>query len=326
VGSSNSGKSAILRALNWTINNKPSGDSFRSNWGGNTEISVCFDDKNIVDRIKTDKENIYMLKEMEFRSFGQDVPEEIRQVINMTDVNFQYQMDAPFLLSRTPGEVARYLNKIVNLDEIDLSLSSISSLTRKLNQELQFSQSQHEELLEQEKRYDWIDSAEKELTKAENLQIELEGLRKEKEDISYLIREIGSAKQEKEKVSEILKAKRLLNSAIKMDEDLMDMEDKLDSLYHIMAEITEIRLDMKEWNHLLESKNLWREAYELSEDISIQKSQLSDLEGLSGEIDYAWKDLVMLNTQIERWNKEFKDMMSDICPLCKQEIKERRIS
>ena len=40
VGPSDSGKSAILRALRWIVKNRPQGDVLRSHWGGETEASI----------------------------------------------------------------------------------------------------------------------------------------------------------------------------------------------------------------------------------------------------------------------------------------------
>jgi len=39
VGSTDSGKTAIIRALRWLIWNRPNGDSFRSTWGGDTKVT-----------------------------------------------------------------------------------------------------------------------------------------------------------------------------------------------------------------------------------------------------------------------------------------------
>ena len=48
VGNSDSGKSAILRALNWVITNRPSGDSYISNWGGPTYVIVETEEGTVI--------------------------------------------------------------------------------------------------------------------------------------------------------------------------------------------------------------------------------------------------------------------------------------
>ena len=46
VGTTDSGKTSILRALRWVIWNRPSGDDFRSWWGGNTSVEVIINERN----------------------------------------------------------------------------------------------------------------------------------------------------------------------------------------------------------------------------------------------------------------------------------------
>jgi DNA repair protein SbcC/Rad50 len=131
VGQSDSGKTAILRALRWVFWNRPGGDEFRSHWGGDTHVVVELTDGNVITREKGKAgRNAYILNGKEYVAFGQDVPEDIARVINITDVNLQQQMDSPFLLSETPGEVAKHFNKVANLDIIDHATSYIN---KKLN-------------------------------------------------------------------------------------------------------------------------------------------------------------------------------------------------
>lgn len=118
VGSSDSGKTAILRALRWVLWNKPTGDGFRSNWGGDTKVKININE-NIISRIKQNTSNFYFLNDLKFAAFGTNVPEEIIKAGNVTEINLQQQLDSPFLLSETPGNVAKHFNKIANIDKID---------------------------------------------------------------------------------------------------------------------------------------------------------------------------------------------------------------
>ena len=112
IGSSDSGKTTIIRTLNWLVNNKPAGEDFRSSWGGDTTVGVILNNNICISR-KRAKENLYTISSnkgvmsQEFRSFGQDTPLEIQQLLNFSDINIQYQLDPPFLLSATAGEVSK---------------------------------------------------------------------------------------------------------------------------------------------------------------------------------------------------------------------------
>ena len=111
IGNSDSGKTAIIRALLWVFTNRPLGDSIISNWADEVAVGVRFSEGVEIIRRRNKDFNGYILKnrdkQLEFKAIGTDVPEEIRQVINMNSINIQKQFDSPFLLADTPGEVAR---------------------------------------------------------------------------------------------------------------------------------------------------------------------------------------------------------------------------
>lgn len=132
VGSTDSGKSAIMRALRWVATNKPLGEGVRSWWGGDTEVEVCIDENKIT-RKRADDFNGYILNEGEFAANGVNVPAEVLKAFNINDVNLQRQLDAPFLLSESPGEVATHFNKVARLDQIDTGIQNIQKWINSLN-------------------------------------------------------------------------------------------------------------------------------------------------------------------------------------------------
>src|SRR4030066_1118308 len=144
IGSSDSGKTAVLRALRWCINNRPSGKAYISYWNrdkdGNpkegTSVSVI---KGLlkVKRERSEKFNGYDFGEDDkLEALKTDVPQEVSSFFNLSEVNIQKQMEAPFLLSESPAEIARFFNEIIHLDLIDTVLSKAELMRRRLNQDL----------------------------------------------------------------------------------------------------------------------------------------------------------------------------------------------
>lgn len=110
--------------------NRPAGTSI-IRWGANrTTVSSNINGKKIT-RIRGKGKNLYRLQNETFKAFGNDVPEKIANVANITENNFQGQHSLPFWFGETSGEVARKLNSIVNLSLIDTSLSYLSSTLSK---------------------------------------------------------------------------------------------------------------------------------------------------------------------------------------------------
>jgi len=136
LGHSDVGKSAILRAFRWVCFNKPSGTQFISHGTDTAFVEATFDD-NKVRRVRGPKENSYFLNGSEYKAFRDDVPEDIQTKLNLNpDLNFQGQLDPPFWLLKSPGEVSRELNQIVNLERIDRVLSKTSIELRRAKMEL----------------------------------------------------------------------------------------------------------------------------------------------------------------------------------------------
>lgn len=131
VGPNGSGKSAIIRALEWVLFNTWEGkaDGF-IRWGAESATVRLWTDRHVIRRHKGGSKNLYALDgvEIQFDSVNRrTVPEVITTAHLLSQDNFQGQLDSAFWFSLTPGEVVRSLNKIVNLEEIDASLSRAKS-------------------------------------------------------------------------------------------------------------------------------------------------------------------------------------------------------
>lgn len=138
VGSSNSGKSAIIRAILWCVYNRPTGtdillsDSALNAKGKQVEdMSVSITtDKGTCTRLRGKDCNQYELDGTVFEALKTDVPEQVQKFFNFQDVNVQKQMDSPFLLTRSNGEIAKFFNTIAHVDIIDSVLGRARELSR----------------------------------------------------------------------------------------------------------------------------------------------------------------------------------------------------
>lgn len=138
VGSSDVGKSAIIRALRWVATNAPNGDAFIRHGSKGSTVKL-FVDGHVVTRRRSLKgaTNEYLLDDNEYKAFGRTVPEPIEALINMGSTGWQQQHDAPFWFSESPGEVSRQLNAIVNLGIIDETLSGVAKTVNRARTSLE---------------------------------------------------------------------------------------------------------------------------------------------------------------------------------------------
>jgi len=138
-GESDNGKSAVIRAIRWVYENRPLGsDKLNSYWNEKFKepmsVKITFDNDKWVERIRSSTVNGYNYfdgeKVVNLEAVGSDVPRVISDFMNMSNVNFQFQFDSPYLLGMTSSEATKYLNEIIHLDSID-KIQSLAASDKK---------------------------------------------------------------------------------------------------------------------------------------------------------------------------------------------------
>lgn len=209
IGQSDCGKTAILRALQWVLTNKPAGTSFISNFAGDkAEASVTLEcDGHCIIRARNKGSvNFYSVDGTLLKAFGAgEPPEEVRDIAKMFPINISYQLDAPFLLSGSAGEVARYFNQISGLDKIDTALSNVASQLSAHKRDKQLVETALEDLKTQIATYSTLGQLEAQLLVVEKLILTQEQKQLRQAFVKKQITEI-SAMQQKLKAAERISA------------------------------------------------------------------------------------------------------------------------
>lgn len=316
VGTSDSGKTAILRGLNKVVNNKPSG-GLRRHGSKETEIILALEDNSNIARLMTNSRNEYQLNNSEpFKAFGQGVPEEITKLLNIQSVNFQQQMDPPFLLDDTPGEVAQTLNKAVNLDAIDRALGNIAKQSRDTQQEIKTAEAQIVQFGEDLKKFDHLPRLEKDIERLEDLNIRLQEVEEKRTRLDILIDQHKGISSKLAVLSDFLtiqpKVRLLLEKARRSEAtaqeqgNLRDIITSIGNLGDKIAKYGQITKAGPEVNRLIRVDKV-------SSELNKRKESLVYL------IDEAQKaewDIKTWGNFIIRQGKEFDKLMPDVCPLC----------
>lgn len=147
VGDSDSGKSAVIRALQWLVTNRPSGDSFVNANAKTVSVEITTP-TGTASRHRKPK-NGYTINGETFTAVARTVPEELRSVIDLQPINFQGQLLGQyFLVLDTPGEISRYLSTIFGFEIVDLLVAGI----KQAHQQVQYAITAAEEHLENVER------------------------------------------------------------------------------------------------------------------------------------------------------------------------------
>jgi DNA repair exonuclease SbcCD ATPase subunit len=315
VGSSGSGKSVILRSINWLINNRPGGDFFRSDWGGETSCKIEINN-HVIERVKNDTENLYILDndyKNPFKAFGQDVPEEIKKILNMSSVNFQYQMDAPFLFSNSSGEVARYINEIINLDIIDKTLANISKIKKQFEDKLNTEREILKQNQDQLSNYENLENIELLINFADKFEKCLDNKKEDKENIELLINNIIDCHKIIEKMNSCIKIEEKVNDFDVFRLNLNKQKDCLSSLISLYNNIITCNSSIEKINVYVGIEKNILEVDGLNSILDNKKVKIEKLKNIIDDLEYLNDSFSLNNLDLDKLNNQFKSLIPKEC-------------
>lgn len=129
TGKTEAGKSSAIRALGLILLNRAS-DAYLRHGKKVLEVELAVDGHTVT-RTKGKRKNEYTLDGKRFAAFGNKVPDEIADLLNVGPDNFQFQLDSPYWFADTGGQVSKRLNQIVNLTAID---DAVALVVKEVNQ------------------------------------------------------------------------------------------------------------------------------------------------------------------------------------------------
>lgn len=319
IGQSDCGKTAIIRALKWVIENRPNGDAFRSDWGGDTLVQLVTETDEIT-RIKTKSENSYQLNKTKFNAFSTNVPEEIKKALNMDEVNLQQQMDSPFLISDTSGNVATHFNRIAKLDKIDRGLSNVQKEIKLITSNITYTKIEIKRKAELLEEFVDLESFEKELNEIEKFVKLKETLIKDIQKGEYDVMTLNKLIISIDKQSIILEMEKSVDVILEMYEDVEAIHQNYIKIRKDSLKIHYLKVDIEtaEASILMESSiNRILEMYEKHTETT---QKLNELDELYSTIKHNEKSQEKSLKSILKLEKNFYKNFPAICPLCDTEI------
>lgn len=317
IGDSDSGKSSVFRALMWLFTNRPVGDSFRSWWGGDTEVWVLLKDGQKVGRIKGKGRNVYYIDDIEYEAVGNGPPpEQVARLLNLESVNFLSQMASPFLISESSGKVGRFLNDIAGLDVIDRAISNAASQLKKERAAFEQAKQDIRGLESDLKGYAWIDAADSGVADLEAVDSEIDTL---SGDIYWLEEQIGKIEEIEERIvsgSAVLPAKAEVERLVKLDASIGGMIYEVDALALLVERIELTEQEIEEKSAVLPAKAEVESLIALSDEVTAEEKEIKKLEYLLSLIERNAEEIEVAEWRLAEMESRFHELMPDICPLC----------
>ena len=308
IGKNALGKSWSLRALRLVALNKPAGDSY-INWDADkAKIRLSIDEKKVI-RIRSKNTNTYRLsgKKKPYIAFGNDVPKDIAELLNLSEINFQGQHEAPFWFCETAGEVSRQLNSIVNLELIDSTLANIASELRKTDLTIKITEKALAKAVQEKKDLLYVEDLNRDLENVENLQKQHEQDTREHstiaEKVKICINTRISIENTREQVSDGLKVTSIGKSYL-----------KITGLTEKLCELVESGQDSQD---ILKNKPPSFQPLERLKERNEKTSKRLYLLGTIIDAIEDWrKQKCQMEKTLETLTKEFAKTAEGRCPLC----------
>ncbi len=348
VGPSDSGKTAILRAIKWVLYNEPLGDYFIREGETNCSVKITFNNGVKVERYRDrskNQYNIYLGDEvMTFEGFGSSVPLEVKEAIGIDkieldqkesrSINLAEQLDGPFLISEKDSIKASSIGRLVGANIVDDALRESLKDSRNISQVKNQLEEENLGLNEEIKSFTYIDKIEEKILILEKILEDIKSKEVKKEKLSRILEEYSTLKSLKGKDLVLIKSLENIGgidirkievfiktytelvgkkSSLEYIEKALVLQNKLldgvKNIGEVSLNIENLGLAIKKLSYLTNLSNKFKEVYLEKKKLDALNESLKDVT----RIDTEKIDVLIQNYRnINRINTRWKDIKTSI--------------
>ena len=293
TGTSDSGKTSLIRAIMFVLDNTYSG-SFVNNSPGvkHAKVTIEFKDGRSISRIKGDKVNRVEFKNpgeenpTVFSNFSTKYPESVKKFLGDLPVDeenkalyYAHQSKKLFLIDQNEGTIPKTLSSLLNIDDLEESSRFLGSEIRILESEFKSKSKEYENLqTEIEKKYKHLD---------DNLEVA--------DLVKKLISEASDYEKDVKELNDyILKYNDLKKKNKDYKQIIEDCDKLIDSLSDSLNDLTSLGDKFVDLGEFIKSfKKNDKQSSDIKKEIKVAEKicnedfakQLSDIETLEDDLD-----------------------------------------
>ena len=268
TGPTDSGKTAIIRAVRWIAFNEPQGEHFLNKKVGEVEVTLCMSNGIEVTKRRRKGKTSYHVSTIPEPFEKSEVPLEVTQALEIakqtfgdftTALNFSFQLDPPFLISETASAGAKILGKIAGTEAVDVAIKDVSKDTYAARQDRAQAERDMNRVDEQLGHFIELDNLREQLTLCER---QVEQLAKDVEHIDNL--------------------KHLAQQHTRVKEGLVYYQEQLDKLASVpllIDTLTGIEATQGRHSTLL---NLYSQFIRINNDVRTLDQRIESLAAIDG--------------------------------------------
>jgi len=324
IGDPNSGKSALLRALQWVATNRPLGNSFIRRGETEARVQLVFrtgEKITAVTRVRGKSTNTYSLvntsQDIEYTAFGNAPPDEILQALNLSELNYQPQLAPYFLVFESPGAVAQYIRAATGLEDVKKVLDVLGRRSRQVQRTVRDCQTDLEVVEQDLQSINCINTVRLEalIASAQTVQAESEALVQKIQTLSSIVFQLqevqsGRVVLPEARLQEITSEVEELSSRFDQTSSIITT---LKTIIDELCEVQEAAVQLPDTLDTLFSTRIDLEAEynKLKQRIAGLGTVVSNLVTIKGESD----SLVSAIQDTEQEVKQLRAQLS-VCPSC----------
>jgi exonuclease SbcC len=333
TGPSGSGKTAgTIRAIRWVVKGEPAGEAFlHTVYGPDGEtvlrqaseagVEITLDNGVTIRKTRKGGKTRYWVLPLYDEPFEKaEVPEAVKEALGIrsssfgdfeADLNFAYQLAAPFLISEPGSAGAKVLGKLAGTEAIDGAIKATAKDTYAARQDKQAADKEYERKVEQLREFEGLDDIQRQLDACDWLLDEIDAAAAKKGNLEGLLQMFDQAQIAVNNAALRLDA---LAHVPQLEEDLAEIEkaqqryDRILDLYEMLGKATATvetltqrlkalaGLDACEWllNEALEAETRRASLAALLQEYTRQEAEVKRMT----EILTATKDLDVLQDRL----------------------------
>ncbi|MDA3790528.1 MAG: hypothetical protein PF503_18800, partial [Desulfobacula sp.] len=260
-----------------------------------------------------------------FKAFGAKVPQEISAILKMDrKINVQKQLEkkAPiFLLSESPGDVAKHLNDVSNLGGIDTAIDAGKVDLKHSQRNKKVTDTQINAKTIELKKYTRLAEFKKVVIHAEKMERRIRILESTITSLTIDLEEIDETRKKIKKTKKKLTIRPVVSKAHGLLLTSLELKSELNSLQVQFIDIRDARKQVKSIEEQLKIKPYVKRCMALVQIKAGYQTTIDFYGDSLAQIKKTKQSIVETEKARKSAKKAYDKMMPDICPFCKSEVK-----
>ena len=239
----------------------------------------------------------------------------------MDEVNLQQQLDTPFLLSESPGNVAAFLNKVAGIDLIDKSIKDIQKEIKDTERSIKIKREQLKTKKQEVLAYNELEKIEMDIERLEELEKRRNTLSRYKKELTSRIISIQTILVKIKQESAILELKPIVDLYIGKIEDKKKLEERYISLARKIKTIKSVNSKIQIYAGYVKLEEPVKILITKVNSKAVLTTKYSRLNTLLTNYNKVKENVLTSQENVDKLTIKYTTNLPDTCPLCGTKLK-----